>query len=182
MPPPSEPLSGSSRTMAQWVIERIRPAHQRGEFSCGKSALDVFLHSLVSQYEKRNLGRTYVAIEPGRTRVAGYYTLAAGSFDVSCLPASLRKKLPQHPVPTVHIGRLAVDLRFQGKRLGETLLFHALRAALELSELAGAYAVELWAIDEEAQAFYQKYDFIALADNPLHLFLPLKTIQAMFAS
>ena len=67
-------------------------------------------------------------------RVAGYYTLAAGSFDVSCLPAAEHKKWPRHPLPTVHLGRLAVDRACRGKRLGETLLFHALHAALGLSE------------------------------------------------
>jgi GNAT superfamily N-acetyltransferase len=166
--------------MAEWVIERLGPAHERSAFSCGKPPLDVFLCSLASQYEKRRLGRTFVAREAGQARVAGYYTLAAGSFDVSCLPEAVRKKLPAHPIPTVHLGRLAVDLAFRGQRLGETLLFHALHRALELSEKVGAFAVDLWAIDEEARAFYQKYGFVALADNPLHLYLPMKTVAAMF--
>jgi GNAT superfamily N-acetyltransferase len=166
--------------MAEWVIERLQAKHERGEFSCGKTPLDTFLRSLVSQYEKRKLGRTYVATEPGQTRVAGYYTLAAGSFDVSCLEESARKKLPGHPLPTVHLGRLAVDAAFRGKRLGETLLFHALQTALELSEKLGAVAADLWAIDEEAASFYQKYGFVLLQDNPRHLYLPMKTIEAMF--
>ena len=79
--------------MAEWVIERLGAAHERAEFCCGKPPLDTFLRTLAGQYEKRRLGRTFVATEPGSTRVAGYYTLAAGSFDVSCLPAAVRKKL-----------------------------------------------------------------------------------------
>ena len=126
------------------------------------------------------MGRTYVAVESGQIRVAGYYTLAAGSFDVSCLPAAVRKKLPKHPIPTVHLGRLAVDVSFRGQRLGETLLFHALHAALDLSEKLGAFAVDVWAIDADAQAFYAKYGFISLEDNPLHLYLAMKTVEAMF--
>ncbi len=166
--------------MADWVFERLQAAHERREFSCGKLPLDAFLRTLVSQYEKRRLGRTFVATKPGEQRVAGYYTLAAGSFDATCLPAALRKKLPKHPIPTVHIGRLAVDQSFRGLRLGETLLFHALHAALELSERLGAFAVDVWAIDDEALAFYEKYGFIRLEDNPRHLYLPMKTVQAMF--
>jgi ribosomal protein S18 acetylase RimI-like enzyme len=98
------------------------------------------------------------------------------------LPAAERKKLPQHPVPTVHIGRLAVDQEFRGQGLGETLLFHALRAALELSEKLGAFAVDVWSIDEQAGAFYQKYGFTPLADDPLHCYLPMKTIADLFPS
>jgi GNAT superfamily N-acetyltransferase len=168
--------------MAEWVIDRLRATHERSGFSCGQPSLDTFLHTLVSQYEKRRLGRILVATEPNSTRVAGYYTLAAGAFDVSCLPEALRKKFPKHPLPTIHLGRLAVDQAFRGRRLGETLLFHALRTALELSEKLGACAVDVWAIDEEACRFYQKYGFLPLEDAPFHLYLPMKTIEALFAS
>jgi len=102
--------------MAEWVIEPLTSTHARAEFSCGKSALDTFLHSLVSQYEKRRLGRTYVATEPDSSRVAGYCTLASGNIDVSILPESERKKFPKHPLPTIHLGRLAVDVAYRGRR------------------------------------------------------------------
>ena len=168
--------------MAEWVIERPTTAHDRTEFSCGKAPLDRFLATLVSQYEKRRLGRTFVATEPEQSRVAGYYTLAAGAFDLSCLPQKERKKLPKHPVPTIHLGRLAVDRAFRGQRLGETLLLHALCNALTVSETLGAFAVDVWAIDDEARAFYEKYGFAPLEDNPSHLYLPTKTVEAMFRS
>ena len=124
--------------MAEWSVERLDRTHERAEFSCGKAPLDNFLRSLVSQYEKRRLGRTYVAVQPGGKRLVGYYTLAAGAVDSGALPDAERKRLPRHPVPTVHLGRLAVDQSFRGKRLGETLLFHALRQSLEVSGRLGA--------------------------------------------
>src|SRR5262249_42656456 len=139
-----------------------------------------FLCALASQYEKRRLGRTFVAVEQGQARVAGYYTLAAGSIDIGAVPEADRKKLPKHPVPTVHMGRLAVDLSCRGQPLGETLLFHALRTSLTISRLAGAFAVDLLAIDEDARAFYLKYGFLALEDNPSHLYLPMKTVETLF--
>ena len=168
--------------MAEWVIERPTTAHDRTGFSCGKAPLDTFLATLVSQYEKRRLGRTFVATEPEQSRVAGYYTLAAGAFDLSCLPRKDRKKLPKHPVPTIHLGRLAVDRAFRGQRLGETLLLHALCNALTVSETLGAFAVDAWAVDDEARGFYEKYGFAPLEDNPSHLYLPMKTVEAMFRS
>jgi GNAT superfamily N-acetyltransferase len=166
--------------MAEWVIEPLRPTLERASFTCGKPPLDTFLRALVSQYEKRRLGRTYVAAPAGQDRVAGYYTLAAGAFDPGCLPEAERKKLPGHPVPVVHLGRLAVDQASRGQRLGETLLFHALRTALEVAARLGAHAVDVRAIDEEARAFYAKYGFVPLADDPLHLYLPMKTVERMF--
>src|SRR5262245_33479151 len=165
--------------MAEWVIERLARAHDRSEFSCGKPALDTFIRTLVSQYEKRRLGRTWVATETGQARVAGYYTIAAGAFDITSLPEAVRKKLPKHPVPTIHIGRLAVDVAYRGQRLGERLLFHALHTSLDLSEKLGAFAVDLIAIDDDARNFYLKYGFLEVLDDRMHLYLPMQTIADM---
>src|SRR5437870_4109190 len=70
----------TSDAMSEWHIEPLDRSHQRGEFCCGKAPLDEFLRSLVSQYEKRKLGKTYVAVQPNEKKVCGYYTLASGSI------------------------------------------------------------------------------------------------------
>jgi hypothetical protein len=64
--------------------------------------------------------------------------------------------------------------------LGETLLFHALRNALTASETVGAFAVDVWAMDDDARAFYEKYGFVPLEDNPSHLYLPMNTVETLF--
>jgi GNAT superfamily N-acetyltransferase len=166
--------------MADWVIERLDRSHDRESFSCGHEPLDNFLKTLVTQYEKRRLGRTFVATASGDKKVLGYYTIAAGSFALDVLPEAARKGLPKHPLPTVHLGRLAVDLTCQGKRLGETLLFHFLQQALEASHNLGIFAVDVWAMHDEARPFYVKYGFMPLADAPLHLYLPMKMVEKMF--
>jgi GNAT superfamily N-acetyltransferase len=162
--------------MPDWQIERLHPSHERAEFSCGKRQLDEFIHSVVSQYEKRKLGRTFVAVRPGEKKVYGYYTLAAGSVSFLHLPASAAKKLPKHPVPVALLGRLAVEQSAQGLGLGEELLMDALHPCLELSEKLGIFAVEVMAIDQDVRRFYLKYGFVPLEDNELHLYLPLTTI------
>jgi GNAT superfamily N-acetyltransferase len=163
--------------MGEWQIERLGAAHERGDFCCGKSPLDGFLRSLVSQYEKRSLGRTYIAVLPPEKRVYGYYTLASGSLPFSNLPIAVAKKLPKHPVPVALLGRLAVDQTVRGRGLGAELLMDALQRCLELSHKLGIFAVEVMAIDSEAKGFYLKFGFVPLQDNELHLFLPMKTID-----
>ena len=163
--------------MTDWVIERLGDAHDRGAFDCGQSALGDFLRTRASQYERKNVGRTYVAVRPGDKRVLGYYTLALGAVEFAHLPPAVAKKLPKHPVPVVLLGRLAVDRPEQGKGLGEALLFDALDRCLAIAEQAGAFAVEVLAIDDAAGAFYQRYGFRTLLDQPRHLFLPLATIR-----
>jgi GNAT superfamily N-acetyltransferase len=167
--------------MAEWQFEPLDRSHERQDFTCGKAPLDEFIRSLVSQYEKRKLGRTYVAVRTGEKRVFGYYTLASGSIPFEDLPRDLGRKLPKHPVPAVLLGRLAVDQAAQGQRLGEELLMDALRRCLELSERLGIHAVEVHAIDAGARDFYKEYGFVALLDQELHLFLPVKTFEGQLS-
>jgi ribosomal protein S18 acetylase RimI-like enzyme len=163
--------------MPDWPIVPLAAEHERSGFSCGKPPLDEFLRTLVSQYEKRHLGRTYVAVYPGTAKVAGYYTLASGSIAFQNLPPAAARKLPRHPVPSVILARLAVDRAAQGQGLGETLLVDAFRRTLDLSESLGVHAVEVDAIDEQARAFYEKYGFVPLIGQTLRLYLPVATIR-----
>jgi predicted N-acetyltransferase YhbS len=112
--------------------------------------------------------------------VRGYYTLAASAVPFASLAKEIAKKLPKHPVPVILIGRLAVDTKSQGQKLGAALLMDALRRSLELSEKVGVFAVEVLAIDDEAKAFYQKFGFVPLSDDERHLFLPMKTVETLF--
>ena len=166
--------------MAEWRIERLGPSHERGSFACGKPQLDDFIRLLVSQYDKRRLGRTYVAVKGGEKQVRGYYTLAAGSVVFANLPEAVAKKLPRHPVPTALLARLAVDQSAQGQGLGERLLMDAFERALKSGDELAIHAVEVDAIDDSAKVFYEKYGFVPLLDDPLHLFLPLATIEKAF--
>jgi GNAT superfamily N-acetyltransferase len=164
--------------VGDWRIERLDRGQVREGFDCGKPSLNEFLHALVSQYEKRNLGRTYVALQEGDQRVLGYYTLASGAITAEGLPAKQAKKLPRHAVPVVLLARLAVDRGVHGRGLGGFLLRDALTRSLDLSEKLGIDAVVVDALDAEAKAFYERFGFLPLTDDEMRLFLPLSTIQS----
>lgn len=160
-------------------IERLTRAHLRDRFACGEPGLDNYLQRLAVQHDERRVGRTFVAVEEDSAGQAlGYYTLATGRVVFENLPAD--KKLPPRvPVPVVLLGRLAVDNSHKGRGLGKFLLLHALWRAQQIAEQAGVYAVEVDALHEEAAQFYARYGFVPLLDNPLHLYLPMKTIEAL---
>jgi hypothetical protein len=50
-----------------------------------------------------------------------------------------------------------------------------------VSEATGVFAVDVFAIDERAKGFNEKYGFISLDDQPQHLYLPMRTVEALFA-
>jgi hypothetical protein len=162
----------------EWRIERLDEGHVRGQFDCGKPSLNAFIHSLAGQYEKRNLGRTYVAVLGSDQRAIAYYTLASGAIDARSLPAKQVKKLPRHAVPVVLLARLAVDKSIHGRRLGGLLLRDALARSLELSEELGIHAIVADALDAEAQASYKHFGFLPLTADEMRLFLPISTVRA----
>ncbi|HXG65015.1 MAG TPA: GNAT family N-acetyltransferase [Blastocatellia bacterium] len=157
------------------MIEPLSSKHDRNSFDCGEPSLNTYLRQYARQNDERGLGRTYVAVEPGETRVEGYYTLSTGAVTFEQVP----EKLPRYPIPVVHMGRLAVDLRAQGKGLGELLLIDALKRAAQAAEQLGIYAVEVRALNERARDFYLKYGFTPLLDDELHLYLPMKVIRKL---
>ena len=162
--------------MTEWRIESLGPGHNRSDFSCGISSLDDFIRLRATQYQRRRLGKTIVAVTRGQERVGGYYTIAASALAFASLPPGLGRKLPRHPVPSLLIARLAVAQTHQGQRLGETLLLDALQRAAGLSDQMGIHLVEVDAVDDRAAAFYRKYGFTPLDDQPHRLLLPIDTI------
>lgn len=165
--------------MPSWEIQRFGQAHDRSHFDCGIDTLNEWLHKLVSQYERRDLARTYVAVEPGGIQVLGYYAISNHRVSYGALPHGQAKGLPNMDVPVVLLGRLAVDRTMQGQGLGEFLLLDALRRAHHISEQIGVRAVEVEAINEGAKNFYLKYGFLPLSDDQHHLFLPIQVIRKL---
>lgn len=148
----------------------------RSRFNSGSEPLDRYFQLQVGQDIRRRVASCFVAMSADG-RMAGYYTLASASLLLSDLPLTLKKKLPRYPtVPAVRMGRLAVDQDFRGMGLGAALLADALIRASR-SEIA-SYALMVDAKDDAAAAFYQHHGFIALADLPLTLFLPLASVRS----
>lgn len=159
----------------EFLVEPLRKEHQRFEFDCGIESLNMFLKNFARQNDEKGLSRTFVAVRSGDSAIHGYYSLSSGSISFEQVP----EKLPRYPIPTAHIGRLAVDRSSQGLGLGEFLLIDALRRIVNVADDLGIFAVELHAINESAKEFYLKYGFTELNDDPFHVHLPVKTIKRL---
>lgn len=162
-------------------IEPLGPHHDRAAFTCGNPALDAFLVKQAGQEMRRMVSVTYALSGATRAEVAGYYTLAATSVQLSDLPPAIVRRLPRYPtVPATLLARLAVDSRCRGRRLGELLLLDALKRSLDGSRAIGSTAVITDAKDGDARRFYEHYDFRAFGGMPRRLFLPMATISELF--
>jgi GNAT superfamily N-acetyltransferase len=162
-----------------WVIEKLSRRHDRSAFDCGQPALDDWLKLRASQYEKKDLARTYVAVRSGDVAVVGYHAIATHRVAYEALAADQARGLPRTDVPVLLLGRLAVDRSAQGQGLGSLLLLDVLRRAQHLSDKVGFRAVEVDAIDDAARTFYLRFGFTPLADDPHHLYLPMTAIRRL---
>lgn len=146
--------------------------HAVGAFDCGKAPLNDWLR----QHALRNEGRAsrcFVVCD-GAT-VAGYYTLTMGSVLREQAPKPLTRNMPPQ-IPVVILGRLAVDRRYHGRKIGPALLRDALQRSLAASIEVAARAVLVHAIDPDVVSFYTQYGFKPFPEGSLTLFLSVADV------
>ncbi|MEV4097474.1 GNAT family N-acetyltransferase [Streptosporangium saharense] len=80
-------------------------------------------------------------------------------------------------IPSIILGRLALDRSLHGRGLGKHLLVNALSAAVRSSHSVTARLVVVGTIDEEAALFYEKYGFTRIPGNT-RLFRKMSSIEA----
>lgn len=164
-----------------FTIERLAPHHDRQAFSCGNASLDDFIRTKARKESELGYGAVFILVEePGSQPIVGYYSLSSHAVTLEGIDAASRKKLPRYPlVPTTLIGRLARDLRFRGREVGQFLLVDALKRALQSSDQVGSHAVTVDAIDGGAIAFSSKYSFVPLVGHPNRLYLPMASVKRL---
>lgn len=145
-------------------VELLRDANRRGQFGCGKSALDNWLKAYARSNHAR--GFTRVLVVHDADQAVGYYGLAPTVVEASVVPRAIRTGRPPDPIPCLLIGQLAVDTGYAGRGTGSALVKDALRRCT-----AGAISLE----DELSSSgqstpkqrdFWQDWGFVPARDNP----------------
>jgi GNAT superfamily N-acetyltransferase len=165
---PTRNASGPERVR----IERLHARHDRSGFRSGHASLDQYLKVYASQHQRSGTSQTHVALLDDF--VVGFISLSAGSVAFDELPRTLATRSPRHPLPTVHIGRMAVDQRHQGKGVGAVLLTHARVLASGVANQVGVRALTATAIDDWALAFYLHHGFTRLEAGSRSVLLALR--------
>ncbi len=150
--------------------------HNRNGFDCGDEALNKFLREQASSGSKRYLSRTKVLVDnQNLSEIVGFHTL---SYSESSAPveSNLYKRYP-YPLPILLLNRMAVDIKYQGQRIGEQLLLDVINqtARVELEGLAPAPVIGLLVDAKDGkERFYTKYGFSPVdTKDPLRLWLPI---------
>lgn len=157
----------------------LASVHDCSSFDCGHPELADWLRRRARANEEAQGSRCFVVCEGNR--VFGYYALAAGSVQRAHARGGVRRNMPD-PIPAIVLGRLAIDLRWQGRGLGVDLLQDAVLRALRASTEIGARVLLCHAINAKAKAFYLHHGFVESTFDPLTLMLDLKKVEAALRS
>lgn len=162
-------------------VSPISRAFNRGSFDSGVEDLNIFLCHKALRNKKQRISRTWVLHEEESQDIIGYYTLCSSSISVAELPHEIIRKLPHYPIPCVLLARLAVGLIWQGNGMGKKLLKDAINKTIQISQIAGVFALLVDAKDDNARSFYEHYGFLRLPTEPYTLFLPMQTLFQQYS-
>lgn len=148
--------------------------HDTAAFSCGQISLDDWLKRRALGNQKAGASRTFVVTSGNR--VVAYYALASGALACTAATGKLRRNMPD-PIPMAIVGRLAIDLEFQGKGLGRAMFRDAALRILGAADAIGIRGMLVHAISDEAAAFYQALGLEAAPTEPRTLMITLTELQ-----
>lgn len=152
-------------------------------FDCVEESLNIFLTEHLARQHNARILRGYLLVtKEAKPKVVGYYTLSGSCFERETLPSNTQKrKVPYANVPSVTLGRLAIQKELQGQDWGTTLVTHAMKVIYHASLAVGIHGMFVDALNEKAKRFYLQLGFIALTGNNANsLFYPTKSIEKLF--
>ncbi len=147
----------------------LNATHLLNDFECGEPSLDEWLKRRAMSNQQNGASRTFVVVDE-ENRVRGFYAMAAGAVSHLQATSSVRRNMPD-PIPVMVLGRLAVDCRAQGIKVGASLLQDAVKRAIAVSQNTGVRALLVHALHEQAKQFYEHYGFQQSPQYPMTLLL-----------
>ena len=172
-----------SAFLARLRIEPLdRQVHDRAAFRSGVDRVDNFLQKTAARQQENDLTRVYVACLDQQIEVVGYYALNSHSIDVTTLPESMRKKLPQYPtISAIYLAVVGFHEDDQGKGGGHFLLMDALRKCVEVADIVGSYFVVLDSLNERAAKLYREIGFIDLPGHAPRMLINMRVVRIAIA-
>jgi GNAT superfamily N-acetyltransferase len=152
----------------------VGPGHDARGFDCGVPALNRWLRGH-GPAPAGGQAATFVAAD-GEGRIAGFYTLAAGTArGAGASPPAGRSA----PLPVMKLGRLAVDRGSQGRGIGTALVMDAFARVYAVSRHAPVAALLAVASEPRCAGWLKGLGFQAVPGEGVVLFMPLGAIEAV---
>jgi len=133
--------------------------------------LENFIHNIASDYETRQIARTFVLVNHEKNEIVGYFTISIKSLSTNGMSKTSIKKIDgiSNTRACIHsflIGQLGISDKYTKYKLGALLLddaFSKIEMAHDL--VAGRYILVDAVNDKKVINFYLKYGFVLLDTN-----------------
>jgi GNAT superfamily N-acetyltransferase len=138
------------------LITADHSKYNPSEFDCGHADLNDFIKNDCPTENQKKVSITKLALHDGA--VVGYITLLTDSIT---LHADELGEFAFKQIPALKIGRLGVELKYQGQRIGTALMKYALGVAFRMNdELGVGWRFLTVDSDPKAVKFYDKLGFV----------------------
>jgi GNAT superfamily N-acetyltransferase len=155
----------------------LNDQHRVDDFDSGKPELDDYLRDMALYNQHQGYTRTFV-IADAEHRVVAYHALCAGMISRNNAPKQVAGHGAPREIPVALLARIAVDQKYQKQGLGGALFKNACLSVISSSQLVAFRAIMVHALDDEAEAFYERYGFRRAKGLERTLLLPTKDIAA----
>jgi GNAT superfamily N-acetyltransferase len=162
-------------TLTVGAPEPLTDRHHCAVLICGRGMLDTRLKHRALLNQASGASRTFVVREA--QRVVAFYALASSAVASELATGRLRRNMPD-PIPVVVLARLAVDRPHQGLGLGRALMQDAGRRVLGAADIIGIRGLLVHALDESANAVYQRLGFDPSPLDRMTLMITLGDLRA----
>lgn len=161
---------------------RVNDAHTLDGFDCGKEPLNTWLTTQSRRADSSGVAHVYVWAPVGEQKVLAYFAICP--TEVVRNEAGLSRALAggYSRVPGYLIARLALDSSLRGQGYGAQLLLDALGRIVAASKIGGGRLIVVDALDEEAQSFYEHYQFVPVRNRELRLVMKVSTAAKALGS
>ncbi len=123
---------------------------------------------LQRQHSSKILRGYLLVTREDRPRVMGYYTLSGSCFEKILLPSKTQqKRVPYKNVPSVTLGRLAIDKSIHHQGYGETLVTHAMKVVYQASQAVGIHGMFVEALNDNAKKILPSTGFYTVKGRKL---------------
>ena len=144
------------------------------EFDCGVESINNYFRENLSRDFKQSLSVPYLLVID--REIIGFFTLSSHAIEKKELKGAFKSNSSYRQVSVIIIGKLAVDVKYQGQGLGKVLSGKAIGISWRSSRDVGTRAVVLHA-REGTEPFYKEAGFIQGKED-LSLFIyPLKQYE-----
>ncbi len=158
---------------SQATLIRLNESVELNSFDCGDSDLNEFLYADSRDFQKKRLAVTYLLMKDDN--LVAFFSVLNDKISIneiknpnifddfkSIFPVG--KKLSSYPA--VKIGRLGVDKKYQGKKIGEKLINYTIKLFCTNNRTGcGFITVDAY---RQSLNFYEKMGFVYLTNRDLN--------------